>query len=221
MPGEQRRQLPHLVLRRPRQERITVEMDERGLAPALHHAPRRNRRVDSAREQHGDAARRAHRQPARPALATVVIEGVAGNDLDPYHERRVRQIDLPAARLLHATADDALELGRRNRETLVGAADRNAERRHGIGRQMPRSLRRSARHDRAAPAGPARSWPARMCVTAGRAPPASRVRRAARSRRGPSARGSPARRDPRAASRRLRSSRCRNQGRFLPLSAIS
>ena len=200
VPREQPRQLARLVLRCARQERIAVKVDERRAAAASHHPPRRDRRVDAARQQRGDAARRADGQPARAAAACRSSKRAGRHDLDANDERRVREIDLPAARLLDAPADHALELGRRNRKLLVGAADtRRESSRRGRSADARSTASIERVDDRAARGAPARNWRARTCASAARAPRASRLRRAARSRRGPSACALPARRDRRAA----------------------
>ena len=68
-------QLAHLVDRGVRGERMAVEVDERGVAAAPHHPPRRHRRVDAARQQHQHAAAGAHRQPAGAGLLAEVVVG--------------------------------------------------------------------------------------------------------------------------------------------------
>ena len=92
---QQLRQLPCLLERRARQDRVTVEVDEDHAAAAPHQAPRGDGRVDAARQEAGDAPADADRHPAGAALPAEGIEGVIGQQLDVDRELRVGEVDRP------------------------------------------------------------------------------------------------------------------------------
>ena len=104
-------------------------MHEQHAAATAHHPPRRNRRVDAPRQQAHDAAAGADRKPAGPAILAEEIERLVGERLDVNRQLRVRQVHRPVARFLDPAADLTLDLGRRQRKALVGAARRQPERR--------------------------------------------------------------------------------------------
>jgi len=64
--GQKRRDLAHLLLRRARQNRIAVEMNQQHRAAAAHHPVRGDRRVDARREQARDAPAGAVGRPPAP-----------------------------------------------------------------------------------------------------------------------------------------------------------
>src|SRR4029079_1399053 len=86
-------------------------------------------RVAAGREQTGNAPAAARGETARAALLAHVVERVLRERLDVNRERGVVEIHRPTARFLDASAHFTLDLRRRQREALVGAARRNAERR--------------------------------------------------------------------------------------------
>ena len=104
-------------------------MHEQHAAATAHHPPRRNRRVDAPRQQAHDAAAGADRKPAGTAILAEEIERLVGERLDVNRQLRVRQVHRPVARFLDPAADLTLDLGRRQRKALVGAARRQPERR--------------------------------------------------------------------------------------------
>ena len=97
------RQQPHelarLLLRRAREDRIAVEVDEEHAAAAPHQPPRRHRRIDAARQQAGDAAADADRQAARARLLAEEVERLVRQRLDVNRQLGLRR-DRRASRAL-------------------------------------------------------------------------------------------------------------------------
>ena len=160
--------------------------------------------------------------PPAPALLAEEVERLVRERLDVDRQLRVPEVDVPAARHLDAAADLALDLRRRQRKTLVGAARRHPERRRDrSGPRSPRIAAAIASTSSGVAAGP------------GEVRDAEDARRRVRGPASQSAAGSEHDLDPpisartsrtprpRVAARRLRTSRAMNHGRFFPLSAIS
>ena len=121
-------QLAGLLLRRARQNRIAVKVDERHRAAALHHAMRGDRRIDAAGEQARHAAGRSGRQASRRRVpcrrSRTPDRSAARRESSRSGSSRLTR---PPARLLDAPADLALDLRRGHRKALVRAARRHAK----------------------------------------------------------------------------------------------
>src|SRR5215470_17052016 len=103
-------------------------MDQQNGTAAAHHPERRNRRVDSAREETRQPPARASRQTTRTRFFAEVVEGVLRKHLDVNRERGIVEVDRPSSHLLDPTADLPLDLRRGERESLVGPAYADAKR---------------------------------------------------------------------------------------------
>ena len=115
--------------------------------------------------------------PPAPALLAEEIERVVRQHLEVNRQRRIVEIDAPALRFLDAAADLALDLRRRERKALVGAAGADAERLGTCGRRGRRGSPRRARRNRAARGPRTRSSRCRRSAGSARAPrPAQRAR---------------------------------------------
>ena len=90
---QQRHQLAHFFLRRPRKNRIAVKVDGDHAAAAPHQAIRSDRRVDAARQQRDDAPADSSRHAARPGFLSEVIERFACERLDVDRELRIVELD--------------------------------------------------------------------------------------------------------------------------------
>ncbi len=145
-------------------------------AAAAHQPPRRDRRVDAAREQARDPPADADRQAAGAGMLAEEVERLVRQRLDVDGQLGVVEIDLPAARFLDPPADLALDLRRGQRKALVGPAHRDAERPRVLGARGRAGSRRRWRRRRAAPVRRARSSRRR------RPSPADRARRPSRRR---------------------------------------
>ena len=66
--------------------------------------------------------------PPGPGFLAEVVERFAGERLDVNRELRVVEVDRPSLRFLDASSDLALDLRRGQRESLVCALRRHAER---------------------------------------------------------------------------------------------
>ena len=128
-------QQARLVLRGARQERLAVEVHQRGLAPAPHHAPGRHGRIDAAREQRHHASARAGGQAARARLLVDVAEHLAGDDLDRHHQLGALEVYRPPPRPVDAGAQLAGQHGRGRLELFVGAPHAHAKAGHVARRQ--------------------------------------------------------------------------------------
>ena len=107
-----------------------MEVDEQHRAAAPHHAVRRHRRIDAARQQARHACRRCRSADRRrPAPCRRSRTRASGSISTWIVSSGVVEIDVPARRLLDEPADLALDLRRRERKALVGAARADAERR--------------------------------------------------------------------------------------------
>ena len=200
-----------------------MKVDQQHRAAAAHHPVRRDRRVDAARQQAGDAAAGAGRQAAGARLLAEEVERMVRQHLEvdasaPARSRSTRQ---PVRSLMQA-ADFALDLRRGERKPLVGA---------------PRAARgttpacRSPRSRRIAAASASKSCGAAAGIReVGDAEhvPHAVARPRPRRRPAPSSISirpmtdrTPTTSRPASAARRLRTSICTNHGRFRPLSASS
>ena len=173
--------------------------------------------------RHADASAGADRQPAGAALLAEGVERLASVSASTWMvSSGLVEVHRPAARFLDASADLALDLRRGQRKPLVGPPRRHAERRRIRRVRDPSGSPRQSRRRRAA-----RGRRARSCATPNTVAMRSRTRlprrRRARapSRSAPSAPRTSFTSRSRVASRRLRTSRAMNHGRFFPLSAIS
>ena len=188
MARQQAGDLPRLVERRPRQDRVRVEVDEPHAAAPLHEAAGGDRRVDSAGQQAEHGAAGAGRQPALARLLAQRVEHAVREYLDADGEIRGAEVHPPAPRRLDPAAHLALHPRRRQRIRLVRPADPDPEARDagraGVGFvEMP--------HDRAGD----------LLDPASRAPGAREVRHAedpaeALAHRGPFGRRAQAHLDP-------------------------
>src|SRR5690349_21144446 len=102
-------------------------MNERGRAPALQHPIRRDRRIDSARQQACDATGGTSRQSTGATFLAEEIERVAGEQLYMNGEFAIIEVNLPAACLPDAAADLAFNLRRGHRKALVRAFDAHSK----------------------------------------------------------------------------------------------
>ena len=183
-----------------------MKVHEVRAAAAANQPPRRDRRIDAAREQAQHAAARADRQPARARL--------------PCRSRRTRRRSAPRREsstsgcerltgqpvaVLHAPADDALDLRRRNRKPLVGASrgDPETSSRYALRRRRPRAAAIASRSG-ATRAGAREKLP----MPGSRA---SRARTSSQSRAGPEPHHDPAEHEPHVGRRRGRPSSASNR----------
>ena len=105
-----------------------MEGDEVRIAAALHGLPRGHRRVDATGEEAQNAAERADRQTARPGQTAQEDVRALVADLDAELELGVLQLHLDALRPgQDALGDEAVEVGRLDREALVRAPRANPE----------------------------------------------------------------------------------------------
>ncbi len=121
------RHLTDFLLRRPRQERVAVEVHQHHRAAPLHQPQGGDGRIDAAREQSRHAPADAGRQAAGTLHLVEMVEGRILQELDTDRERPAVEIHLPAARLLDAPAEFPLDLRRRHRQVLHRAAHADAE----------------------------------------------------------------------------------------------
>ena len=127
--GEALDELPRLALGGVGQIGHAVEVDEDDAAPALHDPPRRDRRVDAAREQRGHRAARADGQAARPGAPLRVDEGLARQHLDAHLQLGVIEVHAHVgAERQDVGAERAIDLDRGERKRLEGPARGDAER---------------------------------------------------------------------------------------------
>ena len=220
--GEHAHQLPHLVDRGARGERLAVEVHEGGVAAATDHPRRRHRRVDAARQQDQHAPGRPHRQAAGARLLVEVVVGPPAARSRP-RRRTPDRTGRPSSR---SRPGCGCRSRARDPATTPGTAC------------APASLRRGS-WARPAARGRSRSTASVIAATSGGAVPATaklarpqvvRSRRRASSMSVPSPRAISMRpigrrtsptSSPASASRRLRARWRRNHGRFCPFSAIS
>ena len=120
-----------------------MEVHEVHAAAAPHQPPRRHRRVDAAREQADDAAADADRQTTSAWILAEVVERFVGQRFDMNRQLRLRQVHVPAASFLDPSADFTLELRRRQRKALVGAAHRDAKRPRIVRAEVAQNLLRN------------------------------------------------------------------------------
>src|SRR6185295_10744436 len=109
---QQTRQLTRLLLRRAREDRIAVKVDEQNTAPAPHQPPGGDGRVDSTGQQARDPSTDADRHPSSAQLLSEVVKRIVGQGFDVNRELRVVEIDGPLTGFLDPPADLALDLRR-------------------------------------------------------------------------------------------------------------
>src|SRR5581483_8365052 len=176
------REPPRLLLARPVVERGAVEVDEVDGAPAAHHPPRRDRRVDAAGQEREHPAARSDREPPRARDLLEREERAPRQHVDGDRERAMIEIDARARRTADARAEPPANLRRPDREALVGplrlhakALDRPRargvddrvddgvaeplERRVRVGVERDRPRQREVREPEDAPDAPARLRP--------------------------------------------------------------
>ena len=137
--GELSHQDDRLVAGRSVEVGERLEVDEGHLAAAAHRPPRRDGRVDAAREERDDAAAHPHRQPGRPIDTLGVEVGAAGHDLHLERLLWMREVDAGAGGFLDEGAQHALQLLRRAGEALIAAL-------HGDAKALERALGRLLQH---------------------------------------------------------------------------
>ena len=218
------RQLARLVLRRARQDRIAVKVDEHDPAAAPHHPPGGDRRVDAARQQAHDLAAGADGQPAGARLLAEEVERVVGQHLDVDGQLRIaadRRASPRAILIRPPTSRSISGDGIGNRLSARRAETRNDRRilRHRDPRGSPAAI---ASMSSARPAGPGK-----IADAEARRDTRSRTRVPVRARLQDDLDAAHQRAARRARRRRAsppadcRTSRVMNHGRFFPLSAIS
>src|SRR5690242_107229 len=84
-------------------------------------------RIDPAGQQAHDAAGRSGRQASCSSLFAEKVERPISEQLDVDDQLRIVEVYRPAARLLDAATDLALDLRRCQRKALVGATGRDAK----------------------------------------------------------------------------------------------
>src|SRR4026209_1857020 len=125
---EQLRQLSRLILRCAREDRITVEVNQKNTTAAKHQPPCCHRRIDTARKETGNSPAHTNRHSTRAEFLPEVIERVLGERLYVNRELGIAQVDIPLPGLFDAAADLAFDLGRRQWKALVRTARRHPER---------------------------------------------------------------------------------------------
>ena len=102
-------------------------MHEVDVQPALHHAMRRDRRIDTAREQRQAASRYPDRQTAGAGNFSRRNVGALGKDLDRNRQLGIFEVDFETEFIGDRAADLPIDLHRIEREALVVAPGADAE----------------------------------------------------------------------------------------------
>ena len=126
-------ELAHLVEALEAGVRMAVEVHVDRKRPALQQSVRGDRRVDTSGEKDGDATRHPRGQSAGPGGLAERDEGHLVHQLDLDLEVRVVEVDGPTRELLHAGADDALDIHGGVRQRLGRPLGANRERAGALG----------------------------------------------------------------------------------------
>jgi hypothetical protein len=107
-------------------------MHEHDATAALHHAPRRHRRIDPTRQQRRHRSAHAHRQSPRTGRAVQIDERLRRQHLDVHGDGGIAQIHARRDAAEHERAELTVHLHARQRIGLECAARGDPE-----GRELP------------------------------------------------------------------------------------